>query len=254
MFNFNSVKILSKKVGNLLNYSTSQATCSKLQVYGMAVSQPTRSVLFLCNEAKLDFKFNAVDARKLENRSPEFLKMHPAGLLPVINDDGFVLGESGAILSYLAESNALTDWYPFCIQTKAKINFWMHWHHDNTRKSALQLFFPSVVYPMKTEADQIAMIKKGTKSINKACLFLNNHFATGGSKFLVGSKHPSIADILLLPELDQISKSGCDLFDFTPYPLVEKYMEDVKHSLNSYEANFKPVKEVAEEFKKKNKK
>jgi glutathione S-transferase len=83
---------------------------------------------------------------------------------------------------------------------------------------------------------------------------LNNHFATGGTKFLVGNKHPTIADILLLPELDQISKSGCDLFDFSPYPLVEKYMEDLKQSLRSYEVNFQPVKEVPEEFKKRCKK
>jgi glutathione S-transferase len=167
MLSLYSGKVLLKKVKGLLKYSTSNVVYNKLQVYGMTVSQPTRSVLLLCNEAKLDFKFNVVDARKLENRTPEFLKMHPAGLLPVINDDGFVLGESGAILLYLAESNALTDWYPFCIQTKAKINFWMHWHHANTRKSALQLFFPSVIYPMKTEADQIAMIKKEQNLLTK---------------------------------------------------------------------------------------
>ncbi len=66
-------------------YSTSS---SQMVIYGFPLSQPTRSVLMLCQEAKIDYNFILVDALKGDTRKPDFRKINPAGLVPVINDNG----------------------------------------------------------------------------------------------------------------------------------------------------------------------
>ncbi len=62
-------------------------------------------------EAGLPYHAHKVDLAKGEQRSPEFLKLNPAGLIPVILDhDGpggkpLTLSQSGAILLYAAEKS-----------------------------------------------------------------------------------------------------------------------------------------------------
>lgn len=62
-------------------------------------------------EAGLPYRAHKVDLAKGEQRSPEFLKLNPAGLIPVIVDpdgpDGkpLTLSQSGAILLYAAEKS-----------------------------------------------------------------------------------------------------------------------------------------------------
>ena len=62
-------------------------------------------------EAGLPYRAHKVDLAKGEQRSPEFLKLNPAGLIPVIvDDDGpggkpLTLSQSGAILLYAAEKS-----------------------------------------------------------------------------------------------------------------------------------------------------
>jgi GSH-dependent disulfide-bond oxidoreductase len=60
-------------------------------------------------EAGLPYRVHKVDLAKGEHRTPEFLKLNPAGLIPVIVDqDGpggkpLKLSQSGAIILYVAE-------------------------------------------------------------------------------------------------------------------------------------------------------
>jgi GST-like protein len=63
---------------------------------------PTKVALFL-EEAGLPYEPVAVDTRKGEQFSAEFLRLNPNGKVPVIVDDGTVVFDSNAILLYLAE-------------------------------------------------------------------------------------------------------------------------------------------------------
>lgn len=62
-------------------------------------------------EAGLPYRAHQVDLAKGEQRSPEFLKLNPAGLIPVIvDDDGpggkpLTLSQSGAIVLYAAQKS-----------------------------------------------------------------------------------------------------------------------------------------------------
>jgi glutathione S-transferase len=79
--------------------------------------------------------------------------------------------------------------------------------------------------------------------------FLENHLSNQGNKFLESDSDPTLADITLLPELDQIDEDGFNFFDFAQYPLTKKWMANVKSSLKSYDDVFRPVSALGKEFK-----
>lgn len=75
----------------------------------------TRSTLvqWLLAEGGIAHEFRKVDIIKGEHRSPEFLAINPAGLVPVlITPEGEVLHEVAALMLYLADRHRLTELAP----------------------------------------------------------------------------------------------------------------------------------------------
>jgi glutathione S-transferase len=223
-----------------------------LDLYGFPLSQPTRSILFLCDENKISYNLINVDARKGDARKPDFLKLFPVGFVPAINDDGYLLTEAAAILVYLCEKHGLEPWYPTdsaSMKKRADINFWLHWSHSATRLSTKKILVPNFFPPKNVSL--VDALDSGRKEYSRGMkyleAYLQSRYTTDpGSTFLCSTSFPTIADLMLLPELDQISANGFNLFDYTPYPSIQKYMTTLANILNSYEKNFLGVKkEVA---------
>lgn len=59
----------------------------------------------LLQELGVDFQLRLVDRNRNEHKSPEFLKLNPNGLLPVLCNDDLVLHETAAILLHLADTH-----------------------------------------------------------------------------------------------------------------------------------------------------
>lgn len=59
-------------------------------------------VLWALEELELPYEIAGVDHPRRDLDAPSFRAMNPFGQLPVIDDDGVVLSESGAIVLYLA--------------------------------------------------------------------------------------------------------------------------------------------------------
>ena len=57
----------------------------------------------------------------------EFLSLNPNGMVPVINDNGFVLWESNSIIRYLASQYGGERIYPSSPQNRARIDQWIDW-------------------------------------------------------------------------------------------------------------------------------
>lgn len=72
-----------------------------MKVYGHPMSTCTRKVLTVLAEKGHEAEFKLVDIMKGEQKSPDFLAMQPFGVVPVLDDDGFILYESRAICRYL---------------------------------------------------------------------------------------------------------------------------------------------------------
>jgi glutathione S-transferase len=100
-----------------------------LVVYGSAYSR-TRRTLWLLAELGLTYAHVPVAWDDPWLKSPEFLRLNPAGAIPTIVDDGFALGESMAIQLYLAKKHGATgedSLYPGGYQAEAAAWRWSLW-------------------------------------------------------------------------------------------------------------------------------
>lgn len=73
-----------------------------LKFYFNGSPNPTKVALFL-EETGIPYEPIAVDTRRGQQFSPEFLAINPNGKVPAIVDDGVTVFDSNAILLYLAE-------------------------------------------------------------------------------------------------------------------------------------------------------
>ena len=74
-------------------------------------------------ELAVPYQFVSLAMNKGEHLTPEFLEINPMGRLPAIEDGGFKLWESGAILGYLAEKY---DQLPPSLEERAMVHQWVH--------------------------------------------------------------------------------------------------------------------------------
>src|SRR5215470_14631143 len=78
-----------------------------IRLYDSAISGNSYKVRLAAAQLGIPLTIVPVDILRGESRTPEFLARNPNGRTPVIDDDGFVLAESNAILAYLARGSRL---------------------------------------------------------------------------------------------------------------------------------------------------
>ena len=97
-----------------------------LRILGRITSINARKVLWVADEMGLAYEHEVWGRPHRDPKVPEFLKMNPNGLVPVIIDDGFVLWESNAILRYLADKTG-SDLLPADARERAVVDQWLTW-------------------------------------------------------------------------------------------------------------------------------
>jgi glutathione S-transferase len=97
-----------------------------IQVWGRTNSSNVMKVLWLLDE--LGLAHERIDAGLAfgRNDTPEYRKMNPFGLVPVIQDDDITLFESNSILRYLCNAHAPdTPLYPKLPAARGRVEMWM---------------------------------------------------------------------------------------------------------------------------------
>ncbi len=98
-----------------------------LKIMGRKTSSNVQKVLWCCGEIGIPFEREDIGGEFGRNKSPEYLALNPNGLVPTIDDDGFILWESNVIVRYLAAKYALGTLCPSDLQRRADADRWMDW-------------------------------------------------------------------------------------------------------------------------------
>jgi glutathione S-transferase len=167
-----------------------------MKLYGFP---PTRSirVLWTLRELEVEFEFINVDPSKGEHRRPDFLALNPAGKLPVLVDDDFILTESVAIVLYLAEKYPERGLLPSGLRGRAEVNQWLLFCATELEQPLWRIARHTLLYP--AEKRLAAEIPIACQDFLDMAAILERHME--GRQFVVGD-HVTVADFVAAYTLD----------------------------------------------------
>lgn len=155
------------------------------------------------------------DTRAGETRTPEFLRINPAGKVPVLETEGGeLLPESNAILFYLAEGTSLLPEGRF---ERAQVLRWVSFEGSVHQPSLAVARF--LVKFVEMTDEYRAMLRQKQKKGYLALELMEGHLE--GKDFFVEDRY-SIADIALYAYTHVAHEGG---FDLRPFPAIRGWLE-----------------------------
>lgn len=197
-----------------------------MQLYMNDVATTSRAVVAFLAEAGVAAELRSVDLMSGETHSPEFRAVNPNGMVPVLDDDGFVLTEASAILRYLAAKHA-SPLYPTDLRERARVDEMIDWFGANFYKDfGFQLVYPQFFPNHSRGSDEVnaAVVAFAWSNTGRWLTVLDQHYLRDGQLFLAGNRL-TISDffgasILSLGELIK--------FDLSPFPRVLAWYNRIK--------------------------
>ena len=104
-----------------------------MKLYDLEPSGNCYKVRLFCALAKISIDLVPVDFMTGEHKSAKFLAMNPLGELPILDDDGYILRDSQAILVYLASKYGGEAWLPKDPAQAAKVIQWLSTAANNVQ-------------------------------------------------------------------------------------------------------------------------
>jgi glutathione S-transferase len=164
-----------------------------------------------------------VNLFKGEQNAPEFLQLNPNHRVPVLEDDGFVLWESYAIMQYLADMTPGQSIYPVDPKDRADVNRWLFWcaqdfmpgfsilNWENSIKSMAGIGSPDPVE-----------VARGEDLVQKAGKVLDDHL---GDREWICSAGLSLADLAMAAPLAEQHRAKLPLTDL---PHLQRWFKQVQ--------------------------
>ncbi|MFQ6159741.1 glutathione S-transferase family protein [Sinorhizobium meliloti] len=186
-----------------------------MKLYGLG---PTRSLraLWALQELDAEFEFVRVNILAGENLHPDFLRLNPAGKLPVLVDGDFVLTESAAIVMYLAEKYGDKGLMPADLKERAQAYRWSLFAVTELEQPLWRIAKHTFLYPEdKRLPEDIALAREEFAAM---AAVLDRHM--DGRAFIVGD-NITVADCVTAYVLDWGNENG--LID--SFPNLKAYLE-----------------------------
>ena len=153
-----------------------------LTVWGRANSSNVQKVIWTVGE--LDIAHVRIDAGGTFGGldSPEFLARNPSGKIPVIEDDGFVLWESNAIVRYLGAKYGAGRFWPKAPEARAQADQWVEWIANTLYPDSITVFW---------ELHRVSESERNMDLVESALVRLNKSFQLAeqmleGRRFVAG--------------------------------------------------------------------
>ena len=192
-----------------------------MKLYYHPASTTSRIVQMFALDQGIDLQYELVDLFTGAHMTPEFAKINPSQLVPVLEDGDFRLTESAAIIRYLADK-AASPAYPKDLKQRARVNEMMDWFNSNSYKDfAYGLIYPQAFPNHKRPTDEV---QAGTlawgKQKTEGWLKILDQQLLGSKKFLCGDSI-TLADYMGAEMIALGALIGCR---YSAYPNVDRWL------------------------------
>ncbi|TFK27435.1 glutathione S-transferase [Coprinopsis marcescibilis] len=187
-----------------------------LTLYGHSYATCTQRVAVVLLEKKVPFNFVVVDLAKGEHKTPEYLTKQPFGVIPYIDDDGFILYESRAISRYIAEKYADQGrkLIPTDLKEKALFEQAASVEYANFETNASTVVAEKVFKPLFHKVQPDEKLFEKHNEILKAKLDVYDKILAK-QKYLAGDEL-TVADLFHLPVGAHLKAAGSDVLETRP--------------------------------------
>lgn len=225
-----------------------------IDLYYTPRSAPCRAVQMLAKTLGLELNLKDVDLKSGEQLKPEYVKvsnstfvfyeyvnikshlhfqMNPQHCVPTLNDDGVILWESRAILSYLANKYGKTDsLYPKDPVKRAKIDQKLYFDMDFY--SRFKNYYMVQIFEKKPADPEMY------KKVEEAFAFLEGFLE--GQKYAVG-ENLTIADFPLLVSVSNFELAG---FPVDNYTNIKRWYATCRATVPGWDINVAAMKVMGE--------
>ncbi len=192
-----------------------------LTIYGSDLSSPANKVRFVANHLGLKYEYKKVDLGAGEQKKPEFLKVNPVGKVPAIDDDGFMLYESGAIIKYLAEK-AGSPILPRGLKERALFEQDLDFITLHVGMAAQKIVYNRVFAPRRNIPVDAMSLQDGETFLKRFLPIIDAKLAK--APYCCGNAL-TLVDFTLLSILDPSEMAGIDL---SPYANLAKWRNNLR--------------------------
>jgi glutathione S-transferase len=195
-----------------------------ITLYDMKESPHARKVRLLAVELGLPLQRIECDPRKGETRSAEYLGKNPNGRVPTIEEDGFCLWESPAILKYLAAKRPERGLAGGDAKQAALIDQWLFWWTGGAEAAIDAMFWEIFIKPkiLNQPGNDPGIMADARARISRFLPVLDRQLK--GRDYVIGPL--SIADFDIGPRLDRAPELLN--IDMAPYPHIEAWRERLR--------------------------
>jgi glutathione S-transferase len=188
-----------------------------IRLYFHPASTFARRVRITLLEKQLAFESSIVDLAAGQHREPSYLKLNPYGRVPTLEEDGFVIYESAAILQYLEATHPAPPLTPSDPRGRALVDMHMRLCDSQMARPTGTIIFPKRFLP-KERWDEKAMAQaKG--EIEKHLSILE--YQLGDRPYLVADRF-TLADVCYAPFLQFLT-----LMEIAPSPAVAAWTDRI---------------------------
>ena len=171
-----------------------------IKLYHAPQSTNSRKVRIALIEKGLEFERVAIDLGKKEQKNPEYLKIHPFGQVPALDDEGFIVYDSTIINEYLEDEYPYPPLMPKDSDGRARARM-MEDLRDNSFNAAFVRIFREV--RAKPEGERDAKVIEAAKAEIASC-FERIEKELQGKEYVAGDF--SLGDIGFMANLDWLEK------------------------------------------------
>ena len=194
-----------------------------MKIYGDSQSGNCYKLKLLCSLLSIQHQWIPVDILKGETQTLDFLKLNPAGKIPLlVTADGECLSESNAILFYLAQDS---QYFPDDKIQQARVLQWQFFEQYSHEPYIAVARF--IARYLGMPEDRKAEYESKQAGGNQALAIMEEKLQTG--PFLLGELC-TIADISLYAYTHVADEGG---FDLASYPSIQRWLKRIQ-SLPGY--------------------
>jgi glutathione S-transferase len=178
----------------------------------------------------LPYQLSFIDVLAGEQKAPSFMAINPSGVVPyMITDDGRGIGESNAMLWYLAEGTGLM---PADRAARAEALQWMFFEQSKLEPHISPARFFTTILPQERER-RASDISAWQIAAQPGLARLESHLSD--RTFILATGY-SVADIAVFGYVHVLEEAGFSLKD---YPAIERWLTSVSKT-----DGFRPLSEL----------